>query len=257
MQSGNGLHNVEGLFLGLKIYKGVFDMTIKNRESLVNELAKILMQFDKDCNQYQTDVYFYYDRTQIGSLHTFTNVGGNSWLDDDHITIYTDKEHYDDGAYSWIQNEYEMADILGIDIEQLVKEAKEYGKYEEDEEIPYNEIKRYVQSVDNYNDVLWKAYYESLKDYAAEYYQRAEEMISSLEAIPYFTNEWDDSRLIDYVAGSNADVRKLNDYAEKYSTEHEVSIEELRDMLIEKGILEYNGYFGGYKVNVKAVESEV
>lgn len=233
-------------------------MTIKNRETLVNELAEMLMQFDKDCNPYQTDVYFYYDnRTQTGILNTFTNVGGNSWRDDDHMTVYTDGEHYDDGAYSWIQNEYEMADILGIDIEQLIQEAKKACGYEDDEEIPYNEIERYAKSVEEYNDALWEAYYESIEDYASEYEEKAEEMISSLEAIPYFTDEWGDSRLIDYVAGSNTDVRKLNDYAEKYSAEYVVSIEELRDMLIEKGILEYNGYFGGYKVNVKAVESEV
>lgn len=224
-------------------------MTIKNREELVNELAKMLMQFDKDCNSYQTDVYFYYDnRNQTGKLDTFVNVGGNSWLDDDHMTVYTDGEHYDDGAYSWIQNEYEMADILGIDIEQLIQEAKKACGYEDDEEIPYNEIERYAQSAEEYNDALWEAYYESIEDYASEYDTRAEEMISSLEAIPYFTNEWDDSRLIDYVAGSNSDIRKLNDYAEKYSTGHEVSIEGLRDMLIEEGILEYDGYFGGYRI---------
>ena len=233
-------------------------MMIKNREELVNELKEILIQFDKDCNSYQTDVYFYYDnKNQTGNLDTFVNVGGNSWLNDDHMTIHTDKEHYDDGAYSWIQNEYEMADILDIDIEQLIHEAKEYSGYEEDEEIPYNEIERYAKSVDSYNDALWEAYYESLEDYASEYEERAEGMISSLEAIPYFTNVWDDSRLIDYVAGNNADIHKLNDYAEKYSTEHEVSIEELRDMLIEKGILEYNGCFGGYEINVKAMNKRV
>ena len=233
-------------------------MTIKNREQVITKFAEMLMQFDKDCNSYQTDVYFYYDnRTQTGSLATFANVGGNSWLDDDHIIIYTDREHYDDGAYSWVQNEYEMADIIGIDIEQLIQEAKKACGYEEDEEIPYNEIERYVQSVEEYGDALWEAYYKSLEDYASVYEEKAEERISSLEAIPYFTNEWDDSRLIDYLAGSNSDIRKLNDYAEKYSAEHEVSIEELRDMLIEKGILEYNGYFGGYEVNVKAMESEV
>lgn len=232
-------------------------MTIKNREELVNELAEMLMQFDKDCNSYQTDVYFYYDnRTQTGSLDTFTNVGGNSWLDDDHITIYTDKEHYDDGAYSWIQNEYEMADILGIDIEQLIQEAKKACGYEDDEEIPYNEIERYVQSVEEYNDALWEAYYESIEDYASEYEETAEEIISSLEAIPYFTDEWGDSRLIDYVGGLSKDIRKLNNYAEKYSTEHEVSLKELKEMLIDKGVLEYDGCFGGYAINTRPMESE-
>ena len=232
-------------------------MTIKNREELVNELAEMLMQFDKDCNQYQTDVYFYYDnRNQTGELDTFVNVGGNSWLDDDHMTIYTDGEHYDDGAYSWIQNEYEMADILGIDIEQLIQEAKKSCGYEDDEEIPYYEIERYAQSVEEYDDALWEAYYESIEDDASEYEERAEEMISSLEAIPYFTDEWGDSRLIDYVGGLSKDIRKLNDYVEKYSVEHEVSLKELEEILIDKGILEYDGCFGGYAINTRPIESE-
>ena len=232
-------------------------MTIKNREALVNELAEMLMQFDKDCKQYQTDVYFYYNnRNQTGKLDTFQNPGGNSWRDDDHMTVYTDGEHYDDGAYSWIQNEYEMADIIGIDIEHLIQEAKKACGYEEDEEIPYNEIERYVQSVEEYNDALWEAYYELIEDYASEYEERAEEMISSLEAIPYFTDEWGDSRLIDYVGGLSKDIRKLNDYVEKYSVEHEVSLKELKEMLIDKGILEYDGCFGGYAINTRPMESE-
>lgn len=233
-------------------------MTIKNREELVNELVEMLMQFDKDCNSYQTDVYFYYNnKDQTGSLDTFVNVGGNSWLDDDHMTIHTDKEHYDDGAYSWYQSENEIADTLEISVEQLIKEAKEYCGYEDDEEIPYYEIEKYVQSVEAYSDKLWEAYYEAIEDMAADYEERAEEIISYVENIPYFVNEIGDKGLISVVTGSNAALRKLNDYAEKYSAEHEVDIDELEEILIDKGILTYNGQFGGYEINVKAIESEV
>lgn len=90
----------------------------------------------------------------------------------------------------------------------------------------------------------------------AEYAERAEEIIDNVEAIPYFTNEWEDNRLIDYVGGLDEDIRKLNDYAEKYSAEHEVSLKELEEMLIDKGVLEYDGYFGGYAINTKAIERE-
>lgn len=232
-------------------------MMIKNREELVNELKEILMQFDKDCNSYQTDVYFYYDnKNQTGSLDTFTNVGGNSWLNDDHYTIYTDKEHYDDGAYSWYQSENEIADTLEISVEQLIKEAREYHGYEDDEEIPYYEIEKYVQSVDSYNDKLWETYYEYIDDMVAEYEERAEELIANVEAIPYFTNEYGDECWIEFVCGSNADLEKLNGYAEKYSTKHEADIEELKETLMEKGILIYNGQFGGYEINVKAINKE-
>ena len=150
-----------------------------------------------------------------------------------------------------------MADILGIDIEQLVKEAKEYSEYEEDEKIPYNEIERYVQSVDSYSNALWEAYYESLKDCASEYAEQAEEIISNVEVIPYFSDDWCCKGLIDYVGGLSKEIKKLNDYAEKYSAEHEVSLEELREILKDKGILEYDECFGGYGVNTKPMESEV
>ena len=65
-------------------------LTIKNREEIVDKLVDMLVQFDKDCNSYQTDVYLYYDKeNQSAELDTFVNVGGNSWLNDDHYTIYS------------------------------------------------------------------------------------------------------------------------------------------------------------------------
>lgn len=158
-------------------------MTLTNKIELINELTTMLMQFAKDCNRYQTDVYFYYNnRDQTGILDTFTNVGGNSWLDDDHITIYTDKEHYDDGAYSFFTDSDVIADILGITEEQLVQETKEHYGYDDDEDVEYCEIKRYVQSVEEYNNEIWEAYYEVIEENAADYYEQAEEIINNVEA---------------------------------------------------------------------------
>ena len=72
---------------------------IKNYDEIRENLADMLVQFDKDANtDYQTDVYLYYDeKEKTARLDTFVNVGGNSWLNDDHKTIYTDKEHYNSG----------------------------------------------------------------------------------------------------------------------------------------------------------------
>ena len=214
-------------------------MIIKNREQLVNELAEIFLQFDKDCNSYQTDVYFYYDnRDQTGRLDTFVNVGGNSWLDDDHMTVYTDKEHYDDGAYSWYQSEDEIADVLEISVEQLLTETRQYHDMDDDEEPDYWEIEKYVQSVDSYNEKLWDRYYDFLKsELASEYEQRAEEIISEVENIPYFVNDndMDEECLLFPVAGKDDEICKLNDYAEKYSAEHEVDIEGLKEIFLTRG----------------------
>ncbi len=158
-------------------------MILKNREELVEEMSKMLLKFDKECNDYETDIYFYYDsKIQTGRLYTFLNVGGNSWLDDDHITIYTDKPHYEDGAYIWYQSEEEFADTLGITLEQLCSETRAYHHFDDDEEVGYCEVEQYVQNNEEYDDKIKESYSEYLEtELAGEYASRAEEIISAVE----------------------------------------------------------------------------
>lgn len=159
-------------------------MLIKNREALIDQLVEMLMQFDKDCNSYQTDIYLYYnEEDQTAKLDTFVNVGGNSWLDDAHYTIYTDKEHYDDGVFSWIQNESEFADILGIPAEQLEEEVRKYNYYdkEDDEELEYYDYREFLKSNDDYMGKLTEAYNDSLEDYHSDYVDKAEYILDRFE----------------------------------------------------------------------------
>lgn len=67
-------------------------LKLKNHEAVLEALAEQLKEFERELNPYQTDVYLYIEDGE-GTIDTFTNVGGNSWLDDDHFTIYTDKQH--------------------------------------------------------------------------------------------------------------------------------------------------------------------
>lgn len=159
-------------------------MLIKNRESLIDQLVEMLMQFDKDRNSYQTDIYLYYnEEDQTAELDTFTNIGGNSWLDDDHYTIYTDKEHYDDGVFSWIQNESEFADILGIPAEQLEEEVRKYNYYdkEDDEELEYYDYREFLKSNDDYMEKLTEAYNDALEDYRPDYVEKAIYILDQFE----------------------------------------------------------------------------
>ena len=168
-------------------------MIIKNREELVNELAKMLMQFDKDCNSYQTDVYFYYNnRTQTGILDTFTNVGGNSWRDDDHMTIYTDKEHYD-GALDWYTEISEFADTLGITEEQLKNEASVFHYQTEEfaDDITWHDVKIYITDKAEYYETLVDAYYDYIDDSASEYEQKAEEIFNEFIARQEEMERWE------------------------------------------------------------------
>ena len=62
---------------------------LKNREEVVKKLAKMLREFDVKMNNFDTDVYLYYiDEEKTAELEIFVIVGGNSWLNDDHETIY-------------------------------------------------------------------------------------------------------------------------------------------------------------------------
>ena len=60
---------------------------LKNEDAVIELIAEAMMEHDVSCCKYQEDVYLYIDDSGIGSISIFPNVGGNSWLDDDHITV--------------------------------------------------------------------------------------------------------------------------------------------------------------------------
>ena len=100
---------------------------LKNRAEIVAELAKMLREFDLALNPYDTDVYLYYDENEkTAELDTFVNVGGNSWLNDDHYTIYTDCEHHETD-FDFFDNLDDLADAVGIRKEELIKKAAKYA----------------------------------------------------------------------------------------------------------------------------------
>ena len=158
---------------------------IKNREEIVEQLTEILMGFAKDLNRYQTDVYLYYDEeSQTAKLDTFVNVGGNSWLDDDHYTIYRDHEHYDD----WTDCYTEVSDfVLGLDMvwKALEAETKDYLDLDEDEKEDYNveyfEVRDYIKSREDYRDKLIQVYESYIDETRPEYVEEAERIISGWE----------------------------------------------------------------------------
>lgn len=162
---------------------------ITNREEIVVKLAELLMQFDKKLNGYQTDVYLYIDEeTGAAMLDTFVNVGGNSWLDDDGIVIYTDKQHYD-SLYDFCTEKSEFADCIGIDYDQLKHDVvqglvdrdeidgDEAGSYEPD----YQEFLDYVQSREDYVEALETSYFDWIDDNLSDYLTRAEEIVKANE----------------------------------------------------------------------------
>lgn len=155
-------------------------MEIKNREAIVEELTEMLIQFDKDCNEYQTDVYAYYDEeTQTVTLDTFVNVGGNSWLDDDHMTIHSDKEHYDK-PIMFFQTIEELAYALEITESDLKKEAAIFCEIDE-EDVEWNECYDLIKRNDEYMDKIECAYADYVEEHHPDYAENAEEIIRQYE----------------------------------------------------------------------------
>lgn len=155
--------------------------TLKNREAIVAKLAEMLREFDLALNPYDTDVYLYYDVAEkTAELDTFVNVGGNSRLNDDHYTIYTDREHYETD-FDIFDNFEDLADAVGIQKEELIKKVAKYADIDV-EDVDYYEVVRFIKSDENLMKKLHEAYAAYLDELEDNYYERADYIISEWES---------------------------------------------------------------------------
>ena len=153
-----------------------------NINDLVSELAVILRKFGIDLNPYQTDVYFYYDAdAKIGRLETFINVGGHSWINDNHVIIYRDLPNYDD-VYDYFNDISEFADALEISENDLIKAVRKFKDFGVNFPVDRRDIIDYIKSDDKLVDKL-TAFYISyyVDDYNVEFLSKAQEILSSIE----------------------------------------------------------------------------
>lgn len=114
-------------------------MELKNHWEIINELEDKIIQLEIEKRAYQTDIYLYVDEDGNGRLVEFENVGGNGYLDDDHIVVYTDLEHHED-VWDYLDDTDEIAFALDMSVEELDRQASEWGG------IGYYGIRGYVAS---------------------------------------------------------------------------------------------------------------
>ena len=131
--------------------KNFYDLT--NADDIRNELISYLKYFDKECNQYQTDLYLYVNsEDNTGSLYEFTNVGGNSWLNDDHYVLYKDAPHYQTWEVYWCDGTKEEYDeFVDEDPDNYYPEKADEIIYDFNDELRYRaEMKKEYEEYREY-----------------------------------------------------------------------------------------------------------
>lgn len=147
-------------------------LKIKNDTDIIEEFTDILMDFDKIRNQYQTDVYLYYDNdTQTARLELFENIGGNSWKDDDHYVLYRDKAHYDDDFTFYFDSVSSIAERLDLEENKLLEMVE---KKMEIQNADYSDICTYIKSDKACMDKMEEAVCNLIDNSRTEYFEQAE-----------------------------------------------------------------------------------
>ena len=150
-------------------------MIINNKKEIIEQLAEMLKKFDIDQNRYQTDVYLYMDENGNGSLDTFVNVGGRSWIEDNHYTIYSDKEHIENAIDEYMSELGEqVCETIGVCMEEIKAAIAEENEWNI-EDVEDCEVKEYIKRDENYMKSITEEYIDSLND--IDYYSIAEEIM--------------------------------------------------------------------------------
>lgn len=154
-------------------------MEIRNYNEVLETLIALLKEFDKNLNTYQIDVYLYYnEETQEVKVDTFVNVGGNSWINDNHYTAYSDREHYN-SFLEYFESVDDIAFILDTTKEELAKATAECYEYEL-EYVDDCDIRRFVEENPEYHDILFDYYASEIETCYNYYYtEQAETMLDA------------------------------------------------------------------------------
>jgi hypothetical protein len=164
-------------------YKKYLAAIEENYHEIAGSLAEMLKEFDKRLNRYQTDVYLYLDENGKPYLDTFVNVGGNSWLNDEHRTIYADREHYE-SIYEYFNDIEELADAVGMEKEDLIEMTREAKGLEDDEDVDFSDCRSYIDDDSDLKEKIQTAYEEILDDCGTDYTDRAKEILNEeIEAL--------------------------------------------------------------------------
>lgn len=152
----------------------LIDWGLVNREEVIDKIAEILADHEFSAPNYQVDIYLYVDNAGKGEVDTFVNVGGNSWLDDDHYTVDSMTQY--NGGYEPIRDYYRDG---GVEALAWAVDVEEATLVDEAGSSDYSEVYDYILGNENYKDKLKDDY---LSDSCFEVFsEEAESIIEQWE----------------------------------------------------------------------------
>ena len=121
---------------------------LKNYADVLETIITMAIEHDVDHTRYQEDIYMYI-KDGVGSVCLFQNVGGNSWIDDDHITVMQLPQLYSDWT-DFVPNLGDIADILEMSLDTLKERAAawhcEKGWQFDASEMDYQDIREFIEA---------------------------------------------------------------------------------------------------------------
>lgn len=130
---------------------------IRNADQIRRDLIQILIDDAVACCNYQRDVYMYVDGDDNATLDLFTNVGGNSWRNDDHYCIAKLSEHTDK-ITDYIECPDQLADALGMSEQDLRQRTLDYfdrGDEFELDDVDWYDMCKYAETEHQDRLTVW------------------------------------------------------------------------------------------------------
>ena len=136
--------------------------TFANHDELISEIEKKLCWIYGSFLRYETQIYIRLNEDGTGELEQYEDVGGNSWRVGENLYIakivpptfdnaVDQYEQYDDAIA-------ELANVLGMEREQLIEDTRKYNHWDEYDEITSSDVREYIKHNDELNDKVSETY---------------------------------------------------------------------------------------------------
>lgn len=154
---------------------------IKNFDETVEKVMDLMQQYEYYCPSSNHDIYAYYDAdTQTVDIMDYEYMG-YSWINDDHIILYTWNYNYKDEWDDVDDPDTQLPEILDMDMDKIIQTVATNTEIDKDYIGYFSvwDIMDYIKDTDDWWQKLQDWRYDLFYYiYAAEFYEAAEKAVA-------------------------------------------------------------------------------